>query len=194
MTGTGAILTGISSATGVPPTIAVVGANPTSASPRSSTSGLRAIGVAAGMSTLAVVTLSPTSIGGRMDKLPTNAVSGVASAGQKTDAILGDVVISANRLRNPSVARQVREVVARLRAELSEYDIAGLPVFILNAFDDGSASIDWQFEGRRMAITLENNPEDSGWNFVSSAASGGVLDYGSFKELNLGQLLNRTRA
>ena len=69
-------------------------------------------------------------------------------------------------LRNDSVRAQAMALIASIL--LASVGIAPhLSPIAVRESDDGSATIEWSRPTRRFAITLETNPQESGWHFVS---------------------------
>jgi len=104
--------------------------------------------------------------------------------GQQLRLLLDDpmrpLLASIRNLSNAGVRAQIRDLLPEISRALSSAWIAGLPSLKLTEHEDGSASIEWRFPDRRLAFSFETDPEESGWHFVSSHASGGVLASGQF--------------
>jgi len=86
-------------------------------------------------------------------------------------------------------SRNIREQAAALLDHLDKFlpafDASSLPALDAREGDDGSATLEWRFPDRRLAFTLEPDPKESGWHFVSKPSAGGVLASGALSEADL---------
>ena len=89
-----------------------------------------------------------------------------------------------------SMKEQVEGVLVLLERFFAGWlDTAAWPEFQFRTTDDGSVAIEWWFPNCRFAITLEHDPAESGWHFVTSCASGGPLQYGTLNDKDVQQAL-----
>lgn len=88
-------------------------------------------------------------------------------------AFLAPLLASVQGFR-PEVRSQALRLIHDLEAVLLRLDTSELPPFSARPHDDGSATIEMRFPDRRLAFTLEINPEESGWHVVSARSSGGL--------------------
>ena len=85
-------------------------------------------------------------------------------------------------LRDTSVARQAASVLSRIQGAIKAFDVAGLPPLRSSVHDDGSFTIEWRFHDRRLALTIEKDPKETGWHFVSSHSSDDVQACGGLPD------------
>jgi hypothetical protein len=85
-------------------------------------------------------------------------------------------------LRDPSVARQATDVLTRLQGAIGSFDLTGLPSLRSFVHSDGSFTIEWRFHDRRLAFTVEHDPKETGWHFVSSRSSDDVQACGGLPD------------
>ncbi len=109
----------------------------------------------------------------------TNAISPTVDAERAIDEI-----------ESRAVADQARSIVKRLRIALSAFDLTNVPKVRGDHHDDGSFSLELRFPDRRLAFTIESNPAESGWHFVSSRSSGDTRAYGGLSDQDLRPLLS----
>ena len=87
---------------------------------------------------------------------------------------------------NRSVREQAQSLVRELRPVLlrAARD-SDLPPLRATQTEDGGALIEWIFADRRLGFSLEEDPKESGWYFVSSRSSGGVVASGDSSTMDL---------
>jgi hypothetical protein len=104
---------------------------------------------------------------------------------------LRDVLEGIALLQNSSVRVQMESLSVELRQALDCDFGCELPAMLLTESEDGSATIHWNFQLKRLAFTVEPNAEQSGWHVVSSSDSGMVLEGGFVAELKILPMIRR---
>lgn len=96
------------------------------------------------------------------------------------------IAVIIDSLANRSVREQAESLLRELRPILlrAARD-SDLPPLRATETEDGTALIEWVFADRRLGFSLEKDPKDSGWYFVSSRSSGGVLASGDSSTMDL---------
>lgn len=105
------------------------------------------------------------------------------------DVITAGVDVAINEISNPVVAEQARSVLRQIREALWAFDVSTIPALRGSCHDDGSFTVEWRFPDRRLAFTLESDPAESGWHFISSSSSDDVRAYGGLPKGDLRLLL-----
>lgn len=82
------------------------------------------------------------------------------------------------RIANEHIKRQAEAVVRALSQCLIAIDAQGLPQLSFSIGEDGSVAIEWRFQDRRLAFTIETDERESGWHIVFSQSAGGTHAYG----------------
>jgi hypothetical protein len=84
----------------------------------------------------------------------------------------------------------LREISAYLNAEEElARENEQKPVLSVRRDDDGSTTIEWRRDDRRLAITLEEDPTQSGWHLVGTPESDVGLQDGPLTTGNLPQMM-----
>jgi hypothetical protein len=81
-------------------------------------------------------------------------------------------------LRNAAVRAHATDLLRKLELALPAFDTTAAPTLDARESEDGGAVLEWRFPDRRLAFTLEPDPSESGWHFVSKPSSGGVMASG----------------
>jgi hypothetical protein len=108
-----------------------------------------------------------------------------ASAASLTE----DASKAVNGIRDQQVAVQARFMLGGLREALGAFDLANVPALRGTEHSDGSFSFELRFADRRLVFTIEPDPAESGWHFVSSHSLGDSRAYGSLSKVDLVPLL-----
>ena len=105
---------------------------------------------------------------------------------------MSDLAARLRTVASPSVKAEARQVLAALARALEDYDLSLAPMMTGIALDDGSFVVEWILDQRRMGLTFDPNPRDSGWFFVTSLELGNVHAYGRFQGFEVSALLALT--
>lgn len=136
-----------------------------------------------------------TSLGDRRELPETANISTTNTFGViTTPSILQAVNTAIPKLHDSKVRQQARLAVSRLRRAMKMYSVAGKPDWTLSESEDGSATIEWRLAGRRLAITLEPESEESGWHLVvlpNSSGTHGFLRSGFLREFDPQELIGQ---
>lgn len=84
------------------------------------------------------------------------------------------------KLENQVIREQATELVRSLSRALATVDTNSLPPLHVFTEDDGSLFLEWMLPGKRIGVTIEENPDDSCW-FIVSMAPEEVNAYGSLR-------------
>lgn len=97
---------------------------------------------------------------------------------------------SIDAFANRSTREQAQSLLRDLRPLLLKaFQQAEYPPLRASEAEDGSAVIEWVFADRRLGFSFEEDPKESGWYFVSSQESGGVLASGDSSSMDLDLLV-----
>lgn len=98
---------------------------------------------------------------------------------------------SIDGFENESVRVQAYRLLAELGPPLlTAMKRADQPPLVAVQHADGSASIEWRFKDRQLTFSFEPNSGESGWHYVTSSSSGGVLASGGFSGMDLRRLVD----
>jgi len=90
-------------------------------------------------------------------------------------------------------ARLVRSealgVLNLMAAELLKYDLSRTPPMAAAVLDDGSLIVEWILGDRRLGLSFNPEPKESGWFLVSSPEHGNMRAHGRFEGAELGFLI-----
>lgn len=110
------------------------------------------------------------------------------------------------RLPSVAAAEAMREAFARAReapenvraraigilnlfsAALAKYDLSRAPP-VAAFIDDGALVVEWILRDKRLGLSFEANPQESGWFLVSSPEHGNIRAHGRFDGTELGFLI-----
>lgn len=124
----------------------------------------------------------------REGELPFELTASVAPA--TAERLTGAADRALDEVADRSVSDQARVLLGRLRAAFASRQLAGVPPVSGSLHDDGSFTLELRFPDRRLAFTIERDPAESGWHFVSSPSSGSCRAYGGLSGQDLGALLD----
>ena len=100
-------------------------------------------------------------------------------------------------IKNKNVKNQVVIFLAKFQNILiaisNRLDFTGsLPPLLIQAGEDGSALIEWIFKDFRIGFAFEENEKESSWYLVSNQKFGNIDISGSFKNVDVYNLLEQT--
>lgn len=113
----------------------------------------------------------------------------------RAQSLTTDSVLSAARSRLRAVTDRVLvrladKILNELEQILARIDASKLPPLQIFELEDGSLLIEWVMPNRRAAITLEQNPTDSGWYLLSNEPGNQTETWGYMQSLDLAQIVN----
>lgn len=104
---------------------------------------------------------------------------------------------AAERTANPLVARQARRLLNELEQVLYRMNAVGLPPLHAAELADGSLLLEWLAPDRRVGLTLDPQPAQSGWYLLADGAEScqewGYLDALDWNKL-IAHILTDTHA
>jgi hypothetical protein len=86
------------------------------------------------------------------------------------------------RMIRYSIVEQANSLIYTLK-DVPKEDMSRMPPLKLTFLDDGSVLLEWIFDGRRLGFTIEEEPAESGWYYVSSERYGDFCESGSLKDV-----------
>jgi len=92
-----------------------------------------------------------------------------------------------------SAVRQARSFLPELQRTLTTLALRELPELRATDATDDAYKLEWRFPDRRLVFVFEADPEQSGWHYVSSIASGDVRASGGFFGIDMRAVLSLLR-
>jgi len=93
-------------------------------------------------------------------------------------------------IKNDALALAARTSVRRLLDAANLYRPSNLPpLSVTEDAYEGALLVEWIFPGRRIGLTFDAHPDDSGWSFVASEALGGAVHSGGMDSFDPYQLI-----
>jgi len=104
---------------------------------------------------------------------------------------LNSALSALSRLKDEATATRARVVLDQVAEALPYVPVAAHVKPSVVVGDDGAYLLEWTVGRRRVGISIEKNPADSGWYHVSLEPDAPGSGSGSMKDLDLVQLLAR---
>ena len=118
-----------------------------------------------------------------------SAATATRRAASDADATMGDVYAAVQTLP-ASTLMEAKRILKEIRHELQRHDLSSAPAMHPACLDDGSVVVEWAFEGRRLALSFDPKPGESGWFFLSSREFGDVRVRGRFDDFDAAPMLS----
>ncbi|MDC3962653.1 hypothetical protein [Polyangium jinanense] len=107
-----------------------------------------------------------------------------------TTDVYDEVRIMIERMRNKTLAALAETNIRSLLNAAHTYQARVLPpISATEDAYDGALLIEWIFPGRRIGLTIDLNPDETGWYYVASDACGGVVHSGGMESFDPFQLV-----
>lgn len=99
---------------------------------------------------------------------------------------------STKGMTNQKIARKARKLLSVFHQMICDFQLCGFDLGSLSSFSavelpDGSALVEWIFNGFRIGFTIELNMLDSGWYLIAKEDSSFTNAYGNLRNIDSDQ-------
>jgi hypothetical protein len=120
-----------------------------------------------------------------LNELSTSGVAVTSTAGtslaeQRIKSELADLLKGA---KHATLAAMASQFAVAMATAAFGFGIVDIPPMTASEDDDGTILIEWIFRDRRIGLTFDNDPAQSGWHFISGSGGSHRLRMG---KLDLG--------